>query len=202
MRIHSFQILEKGLPGLPDGSCLFHGPKKFNAFPFEDLEVEKLQAMIPDTITTKADTTQKAESSADFHDLLKTKHDEKVEVELAMDLTQTIKFGSGDKAKCKCNVFSVKTGTNEKVQFLWKKRKCNVVDLTTKKTPLSHERQNGKKKGNHHVAFGPTVCCTSAQVAAANAADAAAVKTNNTSPGTNKKKSRPVSPSPIQENKR
>ena len=139
--------------------------------------------------------------------MIQTKLNEQVKVEFTTDLTKMIKFESGDEAKCKCNVFNVKTGTNKKAQFLWKKGKHNVVNPTTKATPLLHgeekKRQNGKKEENHDLAFGSTGCHTRAQVAAASAADAATVKTNNTSPaGRIRQESRPISPSPVQDQKR
>ena len=125
--------------------------------------------------------------AADFCALLKTKNNDKLEVELTTDLTEMIKFEIGDDAKCECNIFSVKAGTNEKVQFLWKKRKC-VVSGTT---PPSHKRQKRKDgQKSKDVAFDPTV-------AAANAGE---VKTTNTTPEVDEARGRPVSPSPNKEN--
>ena len=93
-----------------------------DAFQFDDLKEEKLQAMIPGTITDeKGKKTWEAKCSADFDAMIQTKHNGQVKVEFTMDLTKMIKFKCGDEEKCMCNVFSVKTGRSKTVQFLWNK---------------------------------------------------------------------------------
>ena len=74
---------------------------KIDVFQLADLKTVNVEAMIPGTITTKAGMAQKVEFATDFGALLKTKNNEKLEVELTIDLTQMIKFKIGNEAKCK-----------------------------------------------------------------------------------------------------
>ena len=132
--------------------------------------------MVLGTITDEKGTkTWEVRCSADVDAMIQTKHNEQVKVEFRMDLTKMIKFECGDKDECMCNVFSVKTGRNKTVKFLWNKKKKHKKGKCKKQ-----KRNNTPEKENDKSLLDGTVCGTPLdplEVAADNAANAGADKT-------------------------